>query len=268
MDLYNGQDYKVLNDADRRELFTVQETEQNQTMFGRVNKFRQYPKAARHNLTLFPNNYLDIVELKDKDNIMNICEEYKKFLDTDPNEQELLSFINNNEYYILIAALYKFYNFGHHDAFLFKEFQIGTDFRADYILVGRGSGGYEFIFVELEHPSIKTFLKDSQDYAAPYRKGINQVNDWRRYLEKNFNTLAPVFKKALKVNDNLPSEFLENDSSRRHYIVIAGRRNHYEINQEKTYEIRRNEEKTSGIKLLHFDNLYDLAHSMINKDSY
>ncbi|WP_425278859.1 Shedu anti-phage system protein SduA domain-containing protein [Caldifermentibacillus hisashii] len=101
------------------------------------------------------------------------------------------------------------------------------------------------MFVELEHPSENTFLKATQDFGGPYRKGINQVNDWRRYLEKHFNKLAPVFRKFIKQNDSLPSEFLENDSTRRHYVVVTGRRSHYEINKEKTYEIRRNEEKTA-----------------------
>lgn len=206
--------------------------------------------------------------MKDKEKIQSICEEYKQFLDTNPNEQQLLAFINNNEYYILVASLFKFYNFGHHEAFMFKEFQIGTDFRADYVLVRKGSGGYEFIFVEFEHPSENAFLKGTQDLGNSYRKGINQVNDWRRYLEKYFNTITTVFRKSLKMNDNLPSEFLENDSTRRHYVVVAGRRDHYEFNKMKTYEIRRNEEKTSNIKIIHYDNLYDYALNMIDKDSF
>ncbi len=45
-------------------------------------------------------------------------------------------------------------------------------------------------------------------------------------------------------------QIFNNDSSRRHYIVIAGRRNYYEINPEFTYSLRRQEENHSRITSL------------------
>jgi len=37
-------------------------------------RFHEYPKAARHFTSLFPNNYLDIVELKDEVRLSNFTE--------------------------------------------------------------------------------------------------------------------------------------------------------------------------------------------------
>ena len=41
-------------------------------------------------------------------------------------------------------------NIGNHGAYLFPEFQLGSSYKADYLLLGKSSGGFEFIFVELE----------------------------------------------------------------------------------------------------------------------
>lgn len=268
MKLYKEQDFRFLSKEDEEEYFEIKESEITGRPFGRVNKFREYPKAARHYEHLFPNNYLDIVELKDSENIKTMCKNYYDFLENNPNEQELLKFLNEQEYYFIIASIFKFYNFGHHEAYLFKEFTLAGLHRVDYLLVGKGSGGYEFVFVELEHPSDNAFLSTTSDYAQSYRKGIGQVNDWRRTLESHFNNLSLEFSKAIKKNQSLPNEFHQNDSSRRHYVVIAGRRKHYESNNDKAYEIRRNEERTSGIKILHYDNLIDYTLSLIGEDSF
>ena len=244
MNLYKGYDYKKMSKGDELLYNAVKKSEIRDTPLRRINKYHEYPKSGRHYESLFPNNYLDIEQLKNQKYITGICKQFKELLKKNPSEREMLNFINENEYYVIIASIFKLFNFGHHAAYLFKEFPISTSYRADYLLVGKGSGGYEFVFVELEHPSKETFL-DSGDLAESYRKGINQVNDWRRFLDNGFQNLSEQFNKAKKTNDTLPYEFLITDSTRRHYVVIAGKREHYQKNEEKAYEIRRNEEKTS-----------------------
>ncbi len=51
---------------------------------------------------------------------------------------------------------------------------------------------------------------------------------------------------------DLPKEFYKSDRSRRHYVVVAGRRTDY---TGKTYALRRELAKENGILLLHYDNL-------------
>lgn len=263
MKLYKNKDYRSLSEEEEKMYRGIKESEKVRKLFGRINKFREYPKAARHFEHLFPNNYLDIVELEDAEKINNICRSYEDLLDTNPGERAMLNFINNNEYYLLIASLFKFYNFGHHEAYLFKEFNIGG-YVVDYLLVGKGSGGYEFIFVELEDPSATSFLTNCH-YAESYRKGLNQIRDWKGALNRNFSCLANEFRKATKPGEALPEEFIENDESRRHYVVIAGRRKHYEINTRRTYEIRRNETLAS---ILHYDNLIQYTKNLIGENSF
>ncbi|MGA3599584.1 Shedu anti-phage system protein SduA domain-containing protein [Lysinibacillus agricola] len=274
MKLYKGIDYLQVSSEDLLEYEKIRDSELlHPTATGmlkdvRVNKFHEYPKSVRHNNHLFPNNYLDIVELQQHDRIRKIARDFKNLLNTNPNEQTVLNFINDNEYYIIIASLFTYYNFGHHEAYLFKEFSLNTQYRADYLLVGKGSGGYEFVFIELESPSNNPFKNKGTELSQYYQNGINQVKSWERFLEQQFSSLQPKFLEAKQRDKNLRSEFINNDSSRRHYIVVAGRRKHYETNSDYTYSIRRQEEKNARIKLLHYDNMIDLTQNLIGKNTY
>lgn len=61
-------------------------------------------------------------------------------------ERELASL---NRYYHIIGSLLSGLSFhtGHHAAYLFPEFQLGTADHVDYLIVVKGSGGYEFVLV-------------------------------------------------------------------------------------------------------------------------
>ncbi|MGE7623533.1 hypothetical protein ACQKMD_10855 [Viridibacillus sp. NPDC096237] len=72
MKLYE-RDYSILNEGAIIEWNRVKESEKNGTRFGRINKFSEYSKAARHYSSLFANNYLDIEELKDEKYIRGSC---------------------------------------------------------------------------------------------------------------------------------------------------------------------------------------------------
>ena len=74
----------------------LEEEKLNCPKFARKNLFHKYPKAARHCLNLFPNNYLDINELKETD----LLKEKNKNFDNLVNNQKttertILNFINS-----------------------------------------------------------------------------------------------------------------------------------------------------------------------------
>lgn len=274
MNLYKKHNYKNVTEEDWLEYEKIRESEYifptSTGIKGKLgkNKFRNYPKSLRHYNSLFPNNYLDILELQKEIEIYQTIEYFEKLLNSSPNEQHILNFINKNENYFIIASIFKHYNFGHQGAYLFKEFPLNTQYRVDYLLVGKGSGGYEFIFIELEHPSKNPFKNNGTELSQYYQNGINQVKSWERFLNQQFSSLKPQFNEAKKNNEPLPADFINNDGTRRHYVVISGRREHYEQNSDYSYAIRRYEEKSSQIKLLHYDNLVDLSKELIGKNTY
>ena len=111
--------------------------------------FHKYPKAARHYISLFPNQYLDIVELKDEPRLNQLLVEFRALLDAaGASERKILNFINRKSAHFIVGAILKNnYRFGHHDAFLFPEFPLGTSYKADYLLIGKNSDGWSFVFV-------------------------------------------------------------------------------------------------------------------------
>jgi len=111
------------------------------------------PEASYYNESLFPNNYLNPDTLDDKLQLKQIENGFESLLNSNPSERLILNYINDNGYYNLIASVFlSGYTFGHHDAYLFKEFELTSTYKADYLLVGKNSHGYHFIFIELENP--------------------------------------------------------------------------------------------------------------------
>lgn len=231
----------------------------------RKSLFHSYPKAARHFISLFPNNYLDILELKDTCKLNEIAQTFEVLLRSKTvTERKIMTFIKSNEAYFIIGSILKsYYHFGHHDAFLFPEFTLGTSLRVDYLLVGRSSGGWEYVFVELESPTGRVTNKNG-DFGDVFRKGYNQIKDWDTWLDANFFSLKEVFKKMKNENINLPDEFITYDKTRINYCLIAGMRNDFST---KTYRIRR-EMKKNNINVLHYENLVESAFHVIGKETY
>lgn len=230
----------------------------------RKSSFLDYPKAVRHNLSLFPNNYLDIMELGDTKRLEGLIEGFGQILDSEAiTERDILNYIKQNEAYIIIGSILKSYyqTFGHHDAFVFPEFQLGNSFVADYLIAGKGSGGFEFVLVEFEALYGKITLANGE-LGEAFRKGLNQIGDWDSWIDSNYISLKETFDKFKKPNDTLPEEFTHLDKSRIHYVVVAGRRKDF---NKKTYTIRR---KDKDKKILHYDNLLDSLKNMIGKATY
>lgn len=189
MDDYTEDEINIINEINKR-------NENIGRRFGKINYFIEMPKAYRHKLSLFPNFYMDPVDLKNKQKIENEAEDYLNKLNEGPTEQDLQALIKKNQYYDVIASIVTGLrmNFGHHDLYLFPEFPLGTSYVADYLLVGSGSGGYEFVFVELESPSKKATIKNG-NLGDSFRKGIDQIIDWKIEIEGDYSLIRNELKK-------------------------------------------------------------------------
>jgi hypothetical protein len=96
------------------------------------------------------------------------------------------------------------------------------------------------------------------------RKGLNQIDDWKSWMDKNFTTLKNVLVKLKNPNLNLPTEFYEFDNTRFHYVVVAGRRENF---SEKTYRLSRTL-KQHGTIVIHYDNIIDETKKLIESGRY
>ncbi len=242
----------------------IRESEKtNNRGFGRINLRRDYPESIRHDESLFPNNHIELFDFQRSGLMESLTEDFYNLIhSSDSNERDVLRFINHTPAYFIVAGILERFHCGHHDAYLFPEFKLGG-FIADYLLIGKNSGGYEFIFVELEHPNFRITLNSGHEGQAP-RSGSNQIYDWQTELEAHFSTsFSTIIKYSNK--DLLPKEFSEYDSSRFHYVVVAGLRDDY---NEVTYRDRRVKMQRQNILMLHYDNLYDRACELIDARSF
>lgn len=266
-------DYKILTDEEKKNwkmaevFFEKSKGSKGEVQASNLVKYYDIlPVAALHYKQLFPNNYLNTDNLNDKIKLKSIIGEFKSLLDKNTTEREILNFINSNRAYYIIASVFVgfHYTFGHHNAFAFKEFELPPNYKVDYLLVGKNSGGYEFIFIELENSFGKITNSDGE-FGNTIRKGIKQVSDWDSWLEGNYPALKLVYDRYKGSLEELPREFYELDKSRIHYVVVAGRRKDF---NKKTYHLKRKLLKSNNILLLHYDNLLDSSDFLLKADNY
>ena len=263
-------DYHSISDEDRKiwEELTAKEIVQHAGKLTiRKSLYHDFPKSARHYMSLFPNNFVDSIDLrKSSDQLKSAIYNFSILLnEPETTERTILNFIRDNTAYFIIGSLLKNnYNFGHHSLYLFPEFQMPPNYQADYLLVGQNSDGYHFVFIELESAYGNITISNG-DYGLAIRKGISQINDWDIWLERNFSNLNLVFESFLNKSKQLPNEFRYFDKSRIHYVVVAGRRSDY---SERTYRLRRNNQQQQNLLILHYDNLIDSASAIIGESTY
>lgn len=183
MKLYD-RDYTILTSDEEAEFRLLKEQEvvnQVGTIKSRKPLFQTPSKAVRHYISLFPNNYMDIFELQEREELNNKLTCFQQLLDSeDVSERSILNFISEHRAYFIIASLIKKrFDFGHHATYLFPEFQLGNSYQADYLIVGRGSGGHQFIFVELEAPKGSGIILTDGELGEVFRKGKKQLRDWQ-----------------------------------------------------------------------------------------
>lgn len=214
---------------------------------------------------LFKPSYCVYPKDNDTESLNSQCKEFLNLVeDKNTKETDIKRFIQTNNYIHIPASLFKLYNFGHHDAYVIKEFKLGTNYIADYLLIGKSSDGYQFVFVECESVYGRIVLDDG-NFGESIRKGINQINDWKSYIESNWSTINSELMKYSLPNINFPKEFYNYDSTRIRYLVISGRRIDY---TDTLRQRARRSERDDNITIKHYDNWYDMAIIEINSDTY
>lgn len=226
----------------------------------------KYPDKVRYCMELFPSNVLDHKQLKQKETLRRICNDFLKLLEEkNTGERDILNFIRDRKAYHIIGSIQKRnYNFGHHGTYIFPELKLGTTHQTDYLIIGRNSDGYNFVFVELESPYGKIVIADGNE-GEVIRKGLNQVENWERWLDSNFNSISETLEKYKHPHIDFPREFYRYDKTRFKYVVIAGRRSDF---NEKLRWKKRKYAEDKKIILMHYDNLYDYAIETIGEKTY
>lgn len=144
------------------------------------------------------------------------------------------------------ASIFEEYNFGHHEAYIYPEKELGSEYRTDYMLVGRNSIGYHIVLVEFEDVNSPLVLKKRNDYAESVRKGITQLSDWKRWIDINRDYFLKSFN-IDKLYNNVASWSYN-------YCLVVGRRK----NETELYnELRSQSIHENHINIISYDRLAD-----------
>lgn len=130
--------------------------------------------------------------------------------------------------------------------------------------MGKSSGGYQFVFVELESPTGPIVNTDGT-FGVSIRKGLKQIEDWDHWIDGHFAHLKLMFQKYLGTIKTMPDEFITLDKTRIHYALVAGRRKDY---KERTYRAQRKLKRERNNTLLHYDNLIDTLQVFKQSGNY
>lgn len=257
-------DYNILtaDEIKRKEEYLKQTT---QVDILSIKPMECYPLAVRHNLSLFPNNHIELYGMKEESDISALNAKFLELINKGSClERDVLNFINKTPAYHIVGSILKDrFPFGHHELYLFKEMGLGDKYRTDYVLIGKGSGGYEFVLVEFEKPDGRIVLKDGH-FGESFRKGLYQVDDWKAWMDGNFDIFVKDLA-SVKGETDFPAELTKYDSTRFHYVVVAGRRDNFTAT---TYRNVRDKRQQMDIHLLHHDNLYDSSISLEKAETF
>lgn len=123
-----------------------------------------------------------------------------------------------------------------HGTWGFSEIAFPPEYRADWIAVSGSSAGLMWDLIELEDPQ-KIPFKENGHYSESARKGIEQIKDWRNYIQSNLDYVTkPKAQHGLGLYELRPKSF---------GIVVVGRnelyashpaKHKYDEHRKRTYE--------------------------------
>ena len=134
-----------------------------------------------------------------------------KALKASDGERHIHAFLKRHPQLVVTA-----FNWGWNHVFLVPEFQLGTRLRADFVLFGGYSGGWNVRFIELEPVGARLYLADGTP-CKQLRLAQTQISDWREYARVHEKHLrdelshAIVSKNVYQVRHRSVQRYLEKE---------------------------------------------------------
>lgn len=160
-------------------------------------------------------------------------------LDTDNGEEVYQKFLSNHSRFFLPKVS------DYSDQIIIEKLKFGADYISDFVLCdNQRSNGFKYTLVELESPHTPAFTK-SKKQSARLRDAIQQIRDWKHWIDSNRDSAKRIFPSKRFVSGNV----LNFD-----YLVILGRRKDHAVVQDKINFLS----KDAGIQIRSYDYLTDI----------
>lgn len=243
---------KYLNEEEKK-AFELEKKIENRSG---VKNNREFPRFSHpdesiresiwHRRSLFPNNYLHLLEYKKLD-FDEEADKFHQVIYESQNEQQIQHYIKANRKWYIPGSIFLDYNFGHHDAYLFPEQELGNEYVVDYMLIGKNSDGYSIILVEFEKANTQYCRTIDNMESESVRKGLTQIKDWQRWMSQ--------FREYFLRNVGLGRLGIDIPIYRFFYYLVVSRRDFMddralEIRSQAMYDMH-------NVKIVTFDRLED-----------
>lgn len=191
--------------------------------------------------------------------------DFKNFLDSQEGERGISEFLQEHPQILYWTMCRR----GGHGRYVFREFPLGSQYKADFVVLNSYSGVWEVMFIELEPVNDVVFTRGGKP-SKRFSGALKQIDDWAEYYDEHKSHLRSELVRWAKSKDILgysdgeepcnfsghmladPSSFL-NES----FHIVIGRRDKLSRDQHKrkaSYSIKHN------IEVMSYDRLTDLVN--------
>lgn len=162
-----------------------------------------------------------------------LLQSFKDLLDSDPEREEILQVFLNDHPELLVPTYSR----------VFPKLRLG-DHVTDFVFQ-KATGDY--LLVEIERSTYQLFRNDGQQ-KAELTHAIDQLNDWKRYIEDNLRTVEHELD-------------LEGISSNPEGIVVIGRSQ--ALTSENKRKLTTMGNQNPKLKILTYDDVYENAKALV-----
>lgn len=127
------------------------------------------------------------------------------------------------------------------DCFVIPQKRLGAEYVPDFVVAFVDSAGIHWHLVELESPRARMFTKDGKSFGKECRKGINQLADWKQWLDDNV-----AYARKPQGENGLGLFDIRNDAPG---IVLVGRRS----TLTNKNEALRNQQQAANVMVHTYD---------------
>lgn len=203
---------------------------------------------------LFAEHCLYLMNYKELD-FEKESKEFDLIISNAKNEVDVQRYIKSNKKWFIPGSIFLDYNFGHKETYLFPEQKLGNDYVADYMLIGKESGGYSLILVEFETPNTEYLISTANMESESVRRGLTQLQDWKRWIDSN--------REYFIRNIGLREFGIDIPTYRTFYYLVVSRRKYM---NKMAVEVRgQNVYERHNTKIVTFDRLTENVMKLGNR---
>ena len=206
--------------------------------------------------TLFPDHFIDLSSCKAQRelNFNAEADSFLSVLNEAQGESDVQRYIKKNKKWFIPGSLLRDYDFGHHEAYIIPEQSLGSQFRTDYMLVGKNSIGFQIVLVEFEDVNVNYKVANSNMESQPVRNGLIQIQDWKRWMDDYRQYFLD--SSGLKgVSDSIKTWGI-------HYCLVVGRRKR--MNDVANQMRGQRQWETPNLTIVTYDRLVDNIRKISN----